>query len=128
MIAQAIAKELDGDVLSVQEVTDNYLQNVDLLVVGSPINGWRPSEKMIDFLDSLDEDVLAGKKAASFDTRVKFFLHGDAAGKISKALHNAGASIVTSPHGFVVKGTEGPLDVGEKEKAVSWAREIKRLV
>ena len=69
---------------------------------------------------------MAKVKAAAFDTRVKLFIHGDAAGKISKALAGAGAQMVTEPQAFHVKGKEGPLFEGEIESARAWAEMIKK--
>lgn len=48
----------------------------------------------------------------------------DAAGKISRALQDAGAGIVARPMAFYVKGGEGPLLTGEAERAIAWAESI----
>lgn len=123
VIAEVIATELGQGTttLSVADLTEASLDGVDVLVVGSPINGWRPTEKMQAFLRSLTPGSLAGVRAAAFDTRIKLFIHGDAAAKISAALHAAGATIVAKPQGFVVEGTEGPLAPGQTGKAGAWA-------
>ncbi len=76
------------------------------------------------FLESLSKDQLKGIKAAAFDTRVKLFIHGDAAKKIAKALEDAGAEIVAEPQAFFVKGKEGPLLDGEIERASQWAKSL----
>jgi flavodoxin len=122
-VAEVIARELgrDAEILAVADVTDESLAGVDVLVVGCPINGWRPTEKMQGFLEGLAPGSLDGVRAAAFDTRVKLFIHGDAAGKISRALHAAGATIVAKPQGFIVQGTEGPLAPGQVGKAGAWA-------
>ena len=123
IIAEVIAQELgrETSILSVADVTETSLDGVDVLVVGCPINGWRPTEKMQAFLKGLAPGSLTGVRAAAFDTRVKLFIHGDAAGKISQALQRAGATIVAKPQGFVVAGTEGPLAPGQTDKAGAWA-------
>lgn len=123
-IAEAIAKELATQAISVSKVSTGDLAGLDLVVVGSPINAWRPSEKMGKFLANLSKDQLKGVKAAAFDTRVKLFIHGDAAKKIARALENAGAKIVAEPQAFFVKGREGPLLDGEIEKASQWAKSL----
>lgn len=122
-VAEVIAAELGEDttILSVTDLTEASLDGVDVLVVGSPINGWRPTERMQEFLRGLGPGSLTGVRAAAFDTRVRLFIHGDAAGKISHALQSAGATIVAKPQGFVVQGTEGPLAPGETGKAGAWA-------
>ncbi len=123
-IAEVIAKKLKTKAVQVSKVTKDQMENLDLLIVGSPIIGWKPSEKMEKFLAGLKNGQLKNVKAAAFDTRVKLFIHGDAAGKISKALKNAGAEIIAQPKGFFVKGKEGPLLEGEIEKALEWASVI----
>jgi flavodoxin len=124
-IAETIAKELEAQAISVSEVTINELEGTGLLIMGSPIHGWRPSEKMNKFLAKLSAGQLKGIKAATFDTRVKLFIHGDAAKKIAKALESAGAEIIIEPQVFFVKGKEGPLFDGEMERALEWAKEIR---
>lgn len=121
-VADVIAAELGGGAssLAVAELTETSLQGVDVLVVGSPINAWRPTARMQSFLAGLTPGSLAGVRAAAFDTRVTYFIHGDAAGKISRALQTAGASIVAKPQGFIVAGTEGPLAPGQLDKASAW--------
>ena len=123
-IAETIAKGLGSDskAISVTDFDNSELEGTNLLVVGSPIIGWRPSEKMGKFLASLSKDQLKGFKAVTFDTRVKIFFHGDAAKKISQKLKNAGAEIIVEPQVFYVKGKEGPLLEGEIEKAIEWAK------
>ncbi|TXN29183.1 flavodoxin family protein [Lacisediminihabitans profunda] len=123
-VAEAIAAGIGGaTTVSVARLDPANLQ-ADLLVVGSPINGWRPTAAMQKFLAGFGAAQLAGTRAAAFDTRVRLFIHGDAAGKISRALENAGATIVARPRGFIVKGTEGPLLDGELEAATAWGRSI----
>lgn len=125
IIAETIAKELNAKAVSVSDFDTKDLEGIDLLVVGSPINAWRPSEKMIKFLAGLNSGQLNGLKAAAFDTRVKIFFHGDAAKKIEKYLKEAGAKIIIEPQAFFVNGKEGPLIDGQIEKAIEWARMMK---
>ena len=49
---------------------------------------------------------------------------GYAAPKIASSLVKAGGQVVTPPEGFIVKGTEGPLEEGELERATAWGRQI----
>jgi flavodoxin len=123
IVAEVIARELGRSAvtLNLDDVTDASLDGVDVLVVGCPINGWRPTEKMHAFLRNLAPGSLAGVRAAAFDTRVKLFIHGDAAARLSRMLESAGATIVAKPQGFIVQGTEGPLAPGQTGKAGAWA-------
>src|SRR5450830_662114 len=124
-IAEAIASGI-GNGATAQPVSEVTAANLDadVLILGCPIIGWRPSQRMQDFLAGLSAGQLRGTKAAAFDTRVRLFIHGDAAGKVSRALEEAGARIVAKPRGFIVMGTEGPLADGEVDKAVAWGRAI----
>jgi flavodoxin len=126
LIAEAIASELGGDtrVISITDVTANDLAGVELLVVGSPIIGWKPTVRMQHFLAGLLPGQLKGIKTTTFDTRVKLFIHGDAANEMAKRLTELGAEIVTEPMPFYVKGKEGPLFEGEVEKAKAWATKL----
>ncbi|TFC41858.1 flavodoxin family protein [Cryobacterium sp. TMT1-21] len=126
VIAEAIAAELGEDTraVPVAGLGLDSLTGVELLVVGGPVNGWRPSPRMQTFLAQFSHGTLRGVRAAAFDTRLRLFIHGDAAGKMAHALERAGAHIVARPVGFVVEGTHGPLAAGELEKAVAWAGSI----
>ena len=126
-IAETLAKELGEGTkaISVSDFNIKDLNGIDLIIAGSPIIGWKPTEKMDKFLSDLDKDQLKGIKAASFDTRVKLFIHGDAMEKISDKLKNAGSEIIIKPQAFIVQGKETVLADGEIEKAVKWAKSIK---
>jgi menaquinone-dependent protoporphyrinogen IX oxidase len=121
-IAEAVAGTLGKGTpaVSVEDFKEEMLAGVDLLIAGSPIIAWRPSEKMGKFLAGLKRGQLAGMKAAAFDTRIKAAISGDAAKKIAKALVGAGAEVSGKPTGFHVKGREGPLAEGEVTRAVEW--------
>ena len=122
MIANAVAKQLHTKAVSVTDFSKEDLDGVELLVVGSPINGWRETNKTREFLNDLGENGLKGVRVAAFDTRVKLFIHGDAASRISQALQKAGGKVIAKPQGFIVEGTEGPLGEDEADKAIEWAK------
>lgn len=127
LVAEEIANNLGKGVrfLCVDEVKEKDLAGLDLLVVGSPILGWRPSEKTTAFLSSLKPSQLKGMKVAAFDTRMRIFFHGDAARKIAAALQKAGGSLVGEPTGFIVEGRKGPLDCDALKNAAKWAGTLK---
>ena len=129
LLAETIGKELGNDtkVMHVSDFKQEDLRGVSLLIVGSPILGWRPSEKTTAFLMSFGKDQLKGIKVATFDTRVKIIIHGDATKKMSEMLSNSGAEVIVEPSWFIVTGKEGPLADGELEKAKEWAKQIKDL-
>ncbi|MFA5927651.1 MAG: flavodoxin family protein [Patescibacteria group bacterium] len=125
MIAERIAETLGAKLVQVKDFDKSDLEDLELIVVGSPINGWMPLPTIVNFLNTLAQGGLKGISATSFDTRVKIFIHGDAKGKIAKLLTKSGAKIIIEPAAFYVKGTEGPLLEGELDKAGEWAELIK---
>ena len=127
LIAETIGKELDSDtkIIHVSEFKKEMLNGVSLLIVGSPILGWRPSEKIAAFLMGFGKDELKGVNAGTFDTRAKIFFHGDATKKMSEMLKNCGANIVLDPMYFYVKGKEGPLFDDELENAKKWIKKLE---
>lgn len=127
IIAEAIAKGLSTKAVTVESLGLEEFNGLDMIIVGSPINGWRPSPKMITFLSNLKEGQLNNIKAATFDTRIKAFFHGDAMKNIAKNLQKAGAQIVATSEAFVVKGKEGPLVEGEVERAEKWGAQLSKV-
>jgi flavodoxin len=126
-VAETVAGQLEGldaAAVPVEDFDSGELAAGDLLVVGSPINGWRPTPKVTELLSGLGQDQLKGVKAAAFDTRLRMFIHGDAAKKITRALRAGGADIIAEPMPFYVGGTKGPLRTGEVDKAGSWAKAL----
>jgi flavodoxin len=125
-IAVLIAVQLGRGAISVsvKELKESDLQGLKLLIVGSPINAWRPTPKITAFLKTLGPQQLKGVKATAFDTRARSFLSGNAAKKIAKALQNAGAELVTPETCFYVKSKEGPLFIEEYTKIKEWTNRI----
>ena len=136
-VAREIGKALEAagsvQTLRVTEVKMDQLSGLELLVVGSPTRGFRPTEGIVAFLKGLPEDRLNGLKVAAFDTRIaledikspifRFLVKtgGYAAPSIAKRLEKAGGRLAVPPEGFAVVGTEGPMKQGELERAAEWA-------
>ncbi len=130
-IARAIAEGLkplvDVKVVKPGEVTPQDLGPIQLLIVGSPVQGGRQTKAILEFLDRIPADSLKNVSVAAFDTRMKMWiakLFGNAASRIAEGLQEKGGSLATQPQGFVVKGREGPLAEGELERATEWAKEV----
>jgi len=128
-IAKAIGAAIPGEVklLRAGLVGASDLQGLDLLIVGAPTQGGRPTEAVQAFLGQASMLSLGGMFAAAFDTRltskwVRIF--GYAAPRIAERLKQQGGTVVGSPEGFFVKGKEGPLVEGELERAAAWAKGI----
>lgn len=126
-VAEHIAEQLGNGAssVSVDDFKETDLKGIKLLIVGSPINAWKPTKKIAGLLNRLDPAMMKGVKGAAFDTRIKSFLSGNAAKKITRALEHAGVNVVASPMGFYVKGNQGPLLDGELKRAEEWTDLIR---
>jgi flavodoxin len=128
-IAQAIASGLGekGEARLVRAGKENVdLQGVDLLVVGSPTQGGRPTPPVQEFLKAIPSNGLQNIRVASFDTRMRkggsgafAKLFGYAADRIESEMKKRGGTVIAS-EGFGVKGREGPLEEGETDRAQKW--------
>lgn len=143
-IAAAIASSLKAslvdraavELLQAGQVQPPLLVGRDLLVVGSPTRGFRPTDDLANLLDRLAPNALQGMRVAAFDTRFKadeldstvtrFIVKtgGYAAARIAARLKKAGATLVVPPEGFYVTDIEGPLKEGELERAAAWASQL----
>jgi flavodoxin I len=107
---------------------------VELLIVSSPTQAFRPFKETKTWMASLTPGSLKGIKVAAFDTRLSIKdvnnviltfmagIFGYAAKPIGDALVKAGGILIAEPEGFFVKASEGPLKDGELERAAEWAR------
>jgi flavodoxin len=141
-IAQAIGNVLgppeDVGLLRVGELKPEQSTGLELLIVGSPTRGFKPTPAIRDLLKSIPRNGLKGVKVAAFDTRfteeeikssvfilpILVNIFGYAAKPISDRLEKKGGELIIPPEGFFVDGTEGPLKEGELERATDWARRI----
>lgn len=135
-VAQAIAAALQTTAVPVGQATPDQLAELDLLIIGSPTRGFRPTEGASQLLNTLARNHLAGVGAAAFDTRIdlatidssvfRFIVDkgGYAANTIAKALEKKGGRLLASPEGFLVTGEQGPLKDGELERAAAWGAQI----
>lgn len=139
-VAEAIGKALEGasqvEVSHVKDVDITALNTFDILFVGSPTRGFRPTEGIQQLLKGLSGDTLKGVQTAAFDTRIapvdiksgflRFIvkLGGYADKIIARKLTKAGGEEAIPSAGFAVKDTEGPLKEGELERAADWARDV----
>lgn len=135
-IGQNLGVQRTIKVLKVSEVKAASWSGLDLLIVGSPTRGFRPSEAVTAFLQSIPKDGLKGKQVAAFDTGIgpkdikSFWLRaliqvaGYAALPIAKQLQKKGGELILPPEGFLVQGTKGPLKEGELKRAATWAKKV----
>jgi flavodoxin len=132
-IAQAIAARLGTQAIPASQAQPGQLHALDLLVIGSPTRGFRPTEGIVKLLNGLPKNQLAGARVAAFDTRIvletidskalRFLVDkgGYAASAIAKLLKKKGGRLASLPEGFFVTGEQGPLQDGEVERAAAWA-------
>jgi flavodoxin I len=124
-IAEFITPSYEVKVLQAGEADPSELESTDLLIVGSPTHGGRPTPAVQGLLNKVLK--LQGINVAAFDTRSQAKLarvFGDAAGRIAKNLKRKDGNLIASPEGFFVTGTKGPLKEGELERAADWAKGI----
>jgi flavodoxin len=138
-MALALADKAEVTAQRVGDVNPVEFTGLDLLIVGSPTQGFQPTPAIKKLLDALPTQGLQGVKVAAFDTRiaieevgsrfltvmVNFF--GYAAKPIANRLQKKAGALIAAPEGFIVKGKEGPLQEGELERAVQWARQLATI-
>jgi flavodoxin len=129
-IAKAITGAITCEVRTVRvaEASPADVRSTDLLIVGSPTHGGRPTPAIQGLLDGIADSSLNNIRVAAFDTRLSGRLvgiFGYASGKIADALKAKGGTLVPPPEGFFVKGKKGPLVEGELERAAQWAKGIE---
>ena len=136
-IAKAIGDTITGEVrvLHASEASPSDVKSINLLIVGSPTQGFRATKPVQTFIEGIPKDVLKGMKIAAFDTRMpeaevgkglRFIMKmgGYAAPRIAEALKKKGGNLAAPPEGFLVKDKEGPLKEGELERAARWSKEV----
>ena len=141
-IAQAIARGLEEShevtMLRVSQASADQLTGFDLVVAGSPTQGFRATKASSALLKGLPKKAFKGVKVTAFDTRfteqkikesarflptlVKMF--GYAAEPLAEQMVSKGGQLIVPAEGFFVGDTEGPLLEGELERAESWGKQL----
>jgi len=133
-VAKRVAEVLKADVLVSSEVKQENLNDLDVLIVGSPTQAFQPLKPVKVFLNGLGSDSLKGIKVGAFDTRMDIELvnnrllttltklFGYANKSIARQLVRKGGVQTIEPVGFIVTDKEGPLREGELERAAAWAK------
>ena len=128
-IAEAIASGLPRGVVVATpgSVDQSSLAGADLIIIGSPTLGGRPTPGMQSLIDGLKVGGARTPRVAAFDTRLtmKFAkLFGYAAQKMAAQLKEKGCTLEDEPQGFIVKGRAGPLADGEEARARAWGQHL----
>ncbi|MBN2348891.1 MAG: flavodoxin family protein [Bacteroidales bacterium] len=126
----------DIKLCKISDFKAEYIKGVELLIVGSPTRGFRPTEPISAFIKKMPATYLEGIYTAAFDTRLSIpdlkspFLRyivkngGYAAGTISDRMQKKGGLPIISPEGFLVSGEQGPLKEGELQRASIWIEKV----
>jgi flavodoxin len=131
-IATAIATGIGGGTRAIRvgSADPKEYEGIDLLVLGSPVQGGRATESMQNHIKSIPPALAKKLCVATFDTRMAMAfakLFGSAAVRMADELKKAGSMLKSTPQGFVVKGRSGPLAEGELERATKWGEELAKL-
>jgi hypothetical protein len=134
------------ELIEVGEASSTLDPDVDLLVVGGPTHAFglsRPRTRQAaaevqpsshasalpglrEWLDDLDCQHSRARTAA-FDTRIRH-IPGSAARAAERRLRRCGLRAASAPASFYVIGKQGPLDTGERDRAVRWGARLAALV
>ncbi|MBN1925361.1 MAG: flavodoxin family protein [Prolixibacteraceae bacterium] len=133
-INEGIGKNHENILLNSAEAKTFDFNDTEFLIVGSPTSGGWYTNPVKEFLESLRDPILKGKKVATFDTSTpgkgnsvvvntltKMF--GNAAPRIARELEKKGATCIDSQM-FIVLEMQGPLKEGELERARNWAENL----
>jgi flavodoxin len=128
-IAQAIADALrafgQATAVRVDPARPVSFQGVDLLMLGSPTQGLKPTVAIQSLLEIASLSPAPGLAVACFDTRFRGFMwRSSAAPHMASQLRARGVEPLIPPESFFVKfmKAEGPLLDGEVERAATWAK------
>jgi flavodoxin len=130
-VAEAIANECKSNgtvrVLCLDDLTPVDMQDVDLVIMGSPTHRMNLPEAAREKFDQLPKRVLKGKPVAAFDTSYKmnwFLNQFTASKKLAQKLRKLGGKRLVPPETYHVMDREGPLYDGELERAKTWTGAI----
>lgn len=131
VIADTLMQAGDARAISVDELTASSLEEVDLLVVGSPTHSWTLPRAVREVLKKISYGGLGGKSVTAFDTSiqmwgpVKLFA---ASHRLWVMLRILGGKPLVPPETFLVEKSARStmtkrvnLRNGEIERAKAWA-------
>ena len=137
-MGKALGVKKKAEVYKVDTIDFEKLNDLDLLIVGSPTRAFSPTPSTTAFLKGIPGTSLKGVEVAAFDTRfpmndkvpgiLKFLVNifGYAAKPIADRLVKKGGTLVAEPEGFYVADSEGPLVEGELERAAKWVKVLNK--
>jgi flavodoxin I len=134
VIAETARLSAEVRSLLVKDINEADISSADVIFIGSPTQGGRPTPGVQEFLHSIQPELLENKNVAVFDTRFAVDDHGlglkllmksigFAAPKIAASLAKKGTHILGEPIGFIVNDKEGPLADKELDRASAWTKQ-----
>jgi flavodoxin len=131
-VAEAIAEVFQeagaARTLNADQLAPAELQDVDLVVMGTPTHKMNLPEAVRPVFENLPRRILRDVPIAAFDTSYKMsavLARFTAAKRIDRKLRKLGGKRLVSPETFYVEEHhEGPLYEGEIERAKTWAKSI----
>lgn len=127
VIAETLVSNSNVRTISSDELTVDAMQEVDLVVMGTPTHNMNLPKAIQPVLESFPKRILPGTPVAAFDTSYKMsaiLSRFTAAKKLTKKLRKLGGKRIVPPETFHVKEREGPLYEGEIERAQAWAASL----
>jgi len=118
IIANALARGLRKqgllvDCLNLNEVKDpKGLEGYDALFVGAPTHFLTAPRHVKQFLKSLRDANLEGKRGFAFDTRFDSHFSGSAGNYIEKELRRAGLKMIMHEHSAYIGRNSNSLETG----------------
>ncbi len=129
-VGGALANGTEVSIVAVRDAGPLEHLDPDLLVVGCPTQRRSITPELRAILAAAPREYFQHRPAAAFDTRrhMPKPLSGSAASVIARQLRLNGCRLIAAPESFLVRGTEGPLEEGELERAQAWgAALLERL-
>jgi len=131
-VAEAVVEVFQGAgaarALSADRLTAADLQNLDLVVMGTPTHKMNLPQALRPVFESLPRRILRGVPIATFDTSYQmsaFLARFTAAKRVDQKLRKLGGKRLVPPETFhVEQHHEGPLCDDELERAKRWADSI----
>lgn len=130
-VAEAIAESMQtkgaARLLSADKLTSADLEDVDLVIMGTPTHKMNLPEAVRPVFERLPRRILRGTPFATFDTSYKMsaiLSRFTAAKRLSQKLKKLGGRRIVPPETFHVEGREGPMFEGEFDRAREWASGI----
>lgn len=135
-IGKGLSEHLETSVIEAKAFAPGLRPDAQLLIVGSPTLGFRPTPPVNKFLNRLTANSLDKILVAGFDTRIpltniksvplRFMVKkaGYPAKIISNKLRRKGGEMIAEPEGFLISEQQGPLVPRELSRAEAWGKNI----